>query len=616
MSRNYGWAGSVGDFLAIAPQKLVDSLIDHSYGDLSKIDDGEQQKIIRSQIKAWEDSIQQLKRILQPYASEEMDLVFEYEILRGSGRRPDVLILYKGYLLVVECKSFNEITASECIQTSLYIRDLQHYHSNIHQSQTIVKGTLLLTQSNDRNRQFHEFYQISRCTPHSFSDLLQSLQKHTRSQTLTLSDLLNGEYEPSPSMIEAARSIYSNEHLPKVKALASSNFEEVLKTTEVIIEEAMQTNTHHLILISGVPGAGKTFLGLEIAHKFEKAVYLSGNKPLIDVLQDALNNKTFVQGLYGYKMNYLERKQIPNEQIIIFDEAQRAWDAQKVDQYLKKIPAQHLSEPDIIIKAALTNKPWSVTIGLIGEGQEIYSGEEGGLSLWNDAIANQDITVHAKHQRDNFPDAIRFNEQEHLHLNCSLRAHAALNYYTFTNSLLEGDFQTAERIVESLPSHRYNLMITRDLDKAKKVTRNLYPNDTKTYGILCASGADRQKEVSILPRDKFRYNEIPNAALYFNHPESQYYSNTLNYCATEFQTQGLELDTAILHWDDDLYLENDVWKTQHHQFGLENPHQIKKNAYRVNLTRGRDGTIIYIPPKEILDETWHTLKEILKIPVL
>lgn len=120
-------------------------------------------------------------------------------------------------------------------------------------------------------------------------------------------------------------------------------------------------------------------------------------------------------------------------------------------------------------------------------------GEEGGLSLWNDAIVNQDITVHAKHQRDNFPDAIRFSEQEHLHLNCSLRAHAALNYYTITNSLLEGDFQTAERIVESLPSHRYNLMITRDLDKAKQIIRNLYPNDTKTYGILCASGGRPSK---------------------------------------------------------------------------------------------------------------------------
>lgn len=129
-------------------------------------------------------------------------------------------------------------------------------------------------------------------------------------------------------------------------------------------------------------------------------------------------------------------------------------------------------------------------------------------------------------------------------------------------------------------------------------------------------GADRQKEVPILPRDKFRYNETPNAALYFNHIESSYYSNTLNYCATEFQTQGLELDTAILHWDDDLYLENDVWKTQHHQFGLKNPHQIKINAYHVSLTRGRDGTIIYIPPKEILNETWHTLKEILKISVI
>ena len=127
------------------------------------------------------------------------------------------------------------------------------------------------------------------------------------SKNFSLSQLLNGVYEPSPSMLEAARSIYNNEPLPNIKAVASSNFKQVQQTVYEIIKKAQATNTHHLVLVSGEPGAGKTFLGLNIAHNTKNAVYLSGNGPLVDVLQDTLKNNTFVQGLYGYKMDDPEK---------------------------------------------------------------------------------------------------------------------------------------------------------------------------------------------------------------------------------------------------------------------------------------------------------------------
>lgn len=156
--------------------------------------------------------------------------------------------------------------------------------------------------------------------------ILKRIINKTKVPTLTLEEIIEGVYEPSPSMLEAARSILNNEPLPYIKAVSSSNFPEVQQTVRSIIEEAQHTNTHHLILVSGEPGAGKTYLGLTIAHEMKNAVYLSGNGPLVDVLQDTLKNRTFVQGLYGYKMDFLEKRMIPKEQIIIFDEAQRAWD--------------------------------------------------------------------------------------------------------------------------------------------------------------------------------------------------------------------------------------------------------------------------------------------------
>ncbi|MCU4833953.1 DUF2075 domain-containing protein [Bacillus cereus] len=608
---NYGWAGTIEQFKQSDVQFFIKQLLDHVYKNNTndpKID---------SQKRAWIDSYNKLQNLFNRFSNLDASLIFEYEILRGGGRRPDVLLLINGYLIVLECKSYNNVSPSEYIQTSLYMRDLEHYHSAIQQSNMQVIGVLLITNYEGEHWFFQKDYQVTLSTVDGLETILKRILNKTEASTLTLEEVINGVYEPSPSMLEAARSILNNEPLPDIKAVSSSNFPEVQQTVRSIIEEAQLTNTHHLILVSGEPGAGKTYLGLTIAHEMKNAVYLSGNGPLVDVLQDTLKNRTFVQGLYGYKMDFLEKRMIPKEQIIIFDEAQRAWDTKKVDQSLTKRnrTAQNLSEPDVIMNITTNNKPWSLTIGLIGDGQEIYSGEEGGLALWNHAIAEKNVTVHSKHPNSLFTNAAHYRTHSQLHLNSSFRAHAALKYYEIINTLLDANFEQTKQLIHHLPKEHYQLFITRDLNKAKHTLHQLYQDDTKTVGVVCAGGADRQKEVPVLPRDE-RYERPSKIAQYFNYPESQYYCRALNYSSTEFQTQGLELDMTLVHWDDDLYLQNGTWKGQHYQWGVEDPFQIKLNAYRVILTRGRDGTIIYIPPKTILDETWNLLKNHLHIPEL
>ncbi|MFT4407481.1 DNA/RNA helicase domain-containing protein [Bacillus cereus] len=608
---NYGWAGTIEQFKQLDVHFFVTQLLNHVYK--TNVNDPK----IDSQKRAWIDSYNKLQDLFNRFSNLDASLIFEYEILRGGGRRPDVLLLINGYLIVLECKSYNNVSPSEYIQTSLYMRDLEHYHSAIQQSNIQVIGVLLLTNYVGERWIFQKDYQVTLSTVDGLEIIIKRLLSKTKVPTLTRDEIINGVYEPSPSMLEAARSILNNEPLPDIKAVSSSNFPEVQQTVRSIIEEARNTNTHHLILVSGEPGAGKTYLGLTIAHEMKNAVYLSGNGPLVDVLQDTLKNRTFVQGLYGYKMDFLEKRMTPKEQIIIFDEAQRAWDAKKVDQSLtrRNREAQKLSEPDIIMNVTTNNKPWSVTIGLIGEGQEIYSGEEGGLALWNTAIAGKNVTVHSKHPNSIFTNAAHYRTHSQLHLNSSFRAHAALKYYEIINTLLDANFEQTKELIHKLPKEHYQLFITRDLAKAKHTLHQLYQDDTKTVGVVCAGGADRQKEVPVLPRDE-RYERPSKIAQYFNYPESQYYCRTLNYSSTEFQTQGLELDMTLVHWDDDLYLQNGTWKGQHYQWGVEDPFQIKLNAYRVILTRGRDGTIIYIPPKPILDETWNLLKNHLHIPEL
>ncbi len=231
----------------------------------------------------------------------------------------------------------------------------------------------------------------------------------------------------------------------------------------------------------------------------------------------------------------------------------------------------------------------------------IYSEEEGGIALWNNAIAGKNVTVHSsRHPNFLFTNAAHYRTHSQLHLNSSFRAHAALKYYEIINSLLDANFEQTKQLIHNLPIEHYQLFITSDFGKAKLTFHQLYQDDTKTVGVVCAGGADRQKEVPVLPREE-RYERPSKIDQYFNYPESQYYCRSLNYnSSTEFQTQGLELDMTLVHWDDDLFGRGSTING-----GVEDPLQIKLNAYRVILTRGRDGTIIYIPPKPILDAIWN-----------
>lgn len=604
---NYGWKGSIRDFLQLPLNDFIHTLTSYVYSSLTSQQRHDEQEKIQSQQRAWKDCFEKLQVIFKNYNNLDGWFILEYSILRGSGRRPDVLLLLPGHVLVIECKSYNTVNAAEFLQTSLYVRDIEHYHSTVLQHALKVTGVLWLTNGDNPALFARQEYQIYEASIHSFPKLINGLLKRGNGHPITAEGFLAGTYEPSPSMLEAARAILNNKDLPRIKAVDSSNFDDVYNTIQSVIEEARQTNSHHLILVSGEPGAGKTFLGLKIAHATPNSVYLSGNGPLVEVLQDTLNNKTFVQSLYGYKRDYLQHGKTPHEQIIIFDEAQRAWDAQKMNS--------HLSEPDVIIQIAKANKPWSVVIGLIGDGQEIHLGEESGLSLWNTAIQNQGITVHSKHENHLFSNAEHYERNEHLHLNCSLRSHAALKYYAFVNALLGGDIESARLLKQPLEQQRYPIFITNDLQHAKKQIQNLYNGDHKTCGILCASGADRSKNVPVVPFGDRHVLPKP-ATAYFNYHNSEYYCKKLRYAATEFQTQGLELDTAIVHWDEDLYWDNGQWQCKHTKSGAKNPRQMKINAYRVLLTRGRDATIIYIPDKPILKDTWDLFIHGLKIPVL
>ncbi|MEI2406398.1 DNA/RNA helicase domain-containing protein [Niallia taxi] len=580
---NFGWKGSLVDFIEADRDEIVNSLCMHIYNQtLKEAKQNPNEESTISQIKSWYDCIAYLKEEIPYFKHMPGFLIFEYEILRSGRRRPDVLLFLPGEVLVLEFKRYSKVTDPECAQTSFYIRDIQQYHSAVQEFALKVRGALVVTNDDKEFQQIPD-YQIYQLGKKGLRELINRVGKHiTANSLISAEQFLEGTYQPLPTIIESARAIMRDEPLPQIKTLKSSNFNTVVAEVKSIIEMAQQNQTHHLVLVSGVPGAGKTFVGLTLAHEIDKAVYLSGNGPLVDVLQDSLKNKTFVQALFGYKTDYLKYNHVPEEHVLIFDEAQRAWDAKRM-----KI---NKSEPDVMIEIA-KQKTWSVVVGLIGEGQEIHIGEEGGIGLWNEAIKDKSFHVHAKHHQQVFSNAYSYHENHQLHLNTSLRTHNALMYFEWVEAFINNDQEKCRILEENLRKERFTLKIVDNLQEAKEYVQKVYEGTDKTYGIVASSSIKYPKGVKLVPTSA-RY-VIPKAHVeYFNYPESEYYCKRLDYATTEFQVQGLELDMAIVCWGNDLSWENGKWKAEYLRKGAEDPEQLKLNVYRVLLTRGRDGVII------------------------
>lgn len=574
--KNYGWQGSFLDFIQADKDELINALCLQIYNQsLDEAMRNPQEESTIPQIRSWYDCVEYLMKEIPPFQNDLGFLVFEYEILRSGRRRPDVLVILPGEILILEFKRYSNISDAEYTQLSHYVRDIESYHSTVQDFDLKIRGGLVLTTLNDSLKASNE-YQVYIIGKNQLHLLLERIKSESvKEEIISPEDFLNGDYRPLPSIIESAKKIMAEEPLPEIKSVKSSNYQHVIQEIQETITNAKINNTHHLVLVSGVPGAGKTFVGLTIAHEVENAIYLSGNKPLVDVLQDILKNRTFVQSLYGYKMDYMTYGKVPDEHVIIFDEAQRAWDAEKMNG--------DKSEPDVIIGIA-KHKPWSVVVALIGEGQEIHLGEEGGIGLWNQAIENKSIYVHARHHQSIFPNALEYMENENLHLNTSLRTHKALHYFRWVEAFIEGNFELAKELQEKLKQDRYIVKEMRSVGEAKAYIQEVYKETNKTYGIVISSGIKYPKDIKVLPYNK----HVP----YFNHQDSPYFCRNLEYAATEFQTQGLELDMVILYWGKDLVYDNNTWKFNYLKQGVKNPYQMKLNAYRVLLTRGRDGVII------------------------
>ena len=414
-------------------------------------------------------------------------------------------------------------------------------------------------------------------------------------------------------------------------------------TLEYVTElarRAAETSTRHLVLLSGLPGTGKTLVGLQLAHaRFlddlaverasgkptAPAVYLSGNGPLVEVLQYELRGaggggRAFVRAVKAFVQTYSRSpNSVPPEHVLIFDEAQRAFDADQMRATHKDGADDGMSEPDRFIEIAERIPGWCVVVGLIGSGQEINTGEEGGVGQWKSAIQglpqSGEWTVHTPPELADEFNGLPVQVDGRLHLEAELRYHLATNIHGFVSRLLtQPNDERLSEVATGLEESGYHLRITRDLGVAKAYLRQRYEGEPdKRFGLI-ASARDKDLERFGVPND-FRSTQRVAKGPWFGAGDDDDLGRScreLRSCVTEFGCQGLELDAVLLAWGTDFIVELGQWsnrlaKRYQYPAQIKNALQLRINAYRVLLTRARDATVVFVPPIAVLDATHEAL---------
>lgn len=621
----FGWASDFPTFRSADPQRVRERLA-ASVRDATPEQD-----------RAWRDGIPPLQQevdeiLIRDELARHYSAILEYQLPLDS-RRPDVILLISAGVMVLELKGKLVPSQADLDQVAAYARDLRCYHKECAGREVVP----VVVPTRARGY-VQEFDGIHVSGPDALDALVARISASRVGQPIERDRFLAEDaYRPLPTLVEAARELFTTGSLRAIHRARAATQPAVDEITR-IVHTAAYTRSRHLVLVTGVPGAGKTLVGLQAVHAHylddlaveragarptAPAVFLSGNGPLVEVLQYELRRaggggQTFVRDVKNYVAKYSRGTAVPPEHVLVFDEAQRAYDALEVQNRHRNPHAR--SEPEEFIGFAERIPEWCVVIGLIGGGQEIHVGEEAGLGQWRDAILGSPQaagwTVHAPPTvAEVFAGVTAFEPKPVLSLDTELRFHIAKYLHRFVADLLADgmDAGLLERAGD-LERDGFNLRITRRLDVAKQYLRDRYADDPDARFGIVASSRDRDLVNFDIPND-FQSTKRLRVGPWYGDPEDAYAGQScrlLRSCVTEFGAQGLELDATLLAWGTDFVRRANRWSNENARRyqqpnRVRDPLQLRRNAYRVLLTRGRDGCVVFVPPLPFLDETYSYL---------
>lgn len=594
---------------------------------------------------AWLEQITILKACL---ASLTGTIYFEYSIPR-MGRRVDVVLVVGSVVFVLEFKVGEaEFQAHHKDQVTDYALDLKNFHETSHSIIIcpILVATKAISQiSQQRPVLIQGVYDVLVASQKQLNEVLHMVLEQSSSVTINADEWERGRYKPTPTIIEAATALFGGHSVEEISRsdAGAKNLAVTSKKVAEIIADAKRQGKKAICFVTGVPGAGKTLVGLNVAKMHSDknselySVYLSGNGPLVAVLHEALARdrvgqsakrgprvkkgdalrevKAFVQNVHHFRDECLRDDSPPIEHVALFDEAQRAWGLDQTAAFMQRkkgYPGFNRSEPDFLVSCLDRHPDWAAVVCLVGGGQEINTGEAG-IVTWLESIldTHEHWHVHVSsnlsndyqvgHTLNRIPSS-QVHTSDDLHLSTSMRSFRAENVSDLVKHLLDIEEAEAKKNLKAIVSN-YPIKLTRDLEVAKKWLRTK-ARGTERTGIVVSSQAERLRPQGIhvkAPMDPVHWFLGTKDDV-----RSSYY---LEDVATEFHVQGLEVDWACVTWDADLRMGAEGW--EHWSFKGSKWQRIHKktaqrfqiNAYRVLMTRARQGMVIVVPEGDKSDHT-------------
>ena len=569
------------------------------------------------------------------------------------GKRIDVVLVISSVIFILEFKVGEKEFPSYAIdQVWDYALDLKNFHETSHDSYiapvliaTNAKvGTTIISTTTHNDKLLTPI----RCDEEILNQVIVDVLHFSDGTEINPIEWETGRYQPTPTIIEAAMALYSGHSVQEISRSDASaiNLSQTSDAVSEVIQFSKDNAVKSICFVTGVPGAGKTLVGLNIATKhIDKendlySVFLSGNGPLVAILREALTRdkvqserelghkvkkgevmsevKMFIQNVHNFRdESLIDLVKPPIEHVALFDEAQRAWDLQQTANFMQRKRGYadfKSSEPEFLISCLDRHPDWAVVVCLVGGGQEINTGEAG-ISEWIEALDRSFPKWHvyisprlidSEYGTDKVLDKIKVRQnvtyKDELHLSVSMRSFRAEHVSLLVKQLLDLQLDKAKKTLEQVQG-KYPIVITRNLAKAKQWLK-AQARGSERYGIVVSSQAERLKPHAIdvkSPVDPIHW--------FLDGKEDVRSSYYLEDVVTEFDVQGLELDWACVTWDADFRYSKNGWG--HFSFVGDKWNRIKKperqnylkNAYRVLLTRARQGMVIVVPSGDQEDPT-------------
>ena len=618
------YCNSIPGFIADNSTSIIGQLVRHSF------------EINKEQSVAWENQIRELQKRLEE-CEMDGDIIFEYDIVR-LGKRIDVVLLIRHMVFSLEFKNGkNVFTAQDARQAEDYAIDIKNFHK---ESEDLYVCPILIATDAPvypkeqslgayPDKQVHlQRENIETVIP----KIAKIIGLYGQDEPLDFEKWFNSPYHPTPTIIAAAVEAYTSHDISEIanSEAGQDDIDRCERKINEIISYASSNKKKCVCFVTGVPGAGKTLVGLDTVAKNLKrgetnlSVYLSGNGPLVEVLREALkrsvkekkqyNRETaaaidaLIQSSYAFKKDNASHNRPTAENILIFDEAQRVWNQQKMSRKHSDNPSMAVSEPHLLFSIMDRHRDWAVMICLVGLGQDIYDGEVG-INEWFrcgvedfkewEMFYSTDIFTQVEDKSINrkmIEDCKRCHSVNDLHLKTSIRSFRAEKQCQFVDYLLDNDPQKANEIYNQI-SEKYPVLITRDFNKAKQWVRGQVRGSQRCGALACSSAQRLKPEGIYVP------TEIDVKNWFLAPSDDLRSSNMLEIVASEFKVQGLEIDWALVCWDADLRRnasgkEWDYYSFRGTRWNKRQKEEQKRylvNSYRVLLTRARQGMILFVP---------------------